>query len=187
MKKVLSMLMASLLLVGCAESAKVSNSVSNVENKSGINATSFESFEEFFNSDICEKMKDEGFEPHALDYNSEKFELLGIESDSHFYDVTLREKSTGSVIVCTITYNYLNESETLATEENMSTISVEKNGLEYEICLEETEDAIDGGYSLNYSPFTGYRLAINCVDNKAEKDEILSYFNEFTLAPDEET
>lgn len=190
MKKSIAILTASLFLVGCTESAKESNNVSYVGSDSGIHeeidaVTSFESFEDFFCSDICVKMKDEGFEPCELDFNSDKYELLGIESDSHFYDVTFKEKNSGEVIVCTVTYDYQHELETSVTEENTSTISAEKNGFEYEIIIEEPENSLDGGYALNYTPFSGYKLAINSVDNAAEMNDILSYFNEFTLVPDE--
>ena len=185
MKKFLCLLMTTFMLFGCAEITESSkaDSVKIAESHNEINGvSSFESFDEFFSSDICAKMKEEGFTPRALNYDSEKYELMGIESDSHFYDITLKDIKTNELIIYTVTYDYNhNTSQNVQAEGNVSTVSAEKNGESYDLRIEN-----QNGYSLSYDLNAGYKVTINRTDNNTTQDEILEYFDDFELVETQE-
>lgn len=194
MKKILCVMTITLMLSGCGSTGTISESLqesSEVEYIADYETmTSYTSLDEFKGSSFYRGLKEQGINTYTLDYDSERYTLSQISADATFYEYSLYDKVEKQGISCTISYEpamtdfnvlkstFYNDSNIITTAEN--------NGVVYDVCLKATPYVDYENYSLLYLPFENYRVSIH-AGNQTSADEILSYFNEFTLVPDDET
>ncbi|MBE6826091.1 MAG: hypothetical protein E7511_04310 [Ruminococcus sp.] len=150
--------------------------------------TQYGSFEGFLRSDFCKKMQQDGFTTYALSYDKERFVERGMMSDASFYTMGFNDKNNpeGRGVVCTITYNaYEKTAEELAGNKwdtsGDSIVTVEKDGVKYDVYVSKTILVDYDEYSIIYIPFEGYTLSIRASASTPE--EALAYIHEFDLVP----
>ena len=153
--------------------------------------TQYGSFEGFLRSDFCKKMQQDGFTTYALSYNKERFVDRGVTSDACFYMMGLEDRNNPDRwnVICTITYDsYVKTAEELAGNKwdtsGDSIVTVEKDGVNYDVYISKTPLVDYDEYSIAYIPFEGYTLDIHASASTPE--EALAYIHEFDLVPVEE-
>lgn len=194
MKKFIGLFSIVVILCGCGAQNKTevsdisSNDGSSVVFEDADTVCQYKNFEEFEKSVFCEEMKKNNYLPYKLKYDESKYELLGIESDAHFYEYTLKDKTTEKRIIYSIIYDrHIKDSEDLkpsTTYDNDSFAKVKNNGNEYDVYLCEMPFVDFESYSLNVAPEDGYMFTISCVD-AATKEDILAYFGEIEFIKSE--
>ena len=148
-------------------------------------------FKGFLRSDFYKKMQQDGFTTYALSYDKDRFVERGMSSDACFYTMGFDDKNKpdGWGVVCTITYNaYEKTAEELAGNKwdtsGDSIVTVEKDGVNYDVYISKTPLVDYDEYSIAYIPFEGYTLDIHASASTPE--EALAYIHEFDLVPVEE-
>lgn len=198
MKKLIYALTLTVMLCGCGNSESTSVSEKNmvsdavvVEGCSGEEdrRITYDSLDEFRGSTFYRTMKESGYTPYMLQYDEERYTFERMVSDAGFYIFCLKDSLTDKAVQCTITYDtYVTEmsqlQEIFPYEKNILT-TVERDGEVYDVYLVTSPYDEVENYSLSYLPYMGYEVSIR-VGNNSSADEILAYFNEFTLVPDEE-
>ncbi|MBQ7003520.1 MAG: hypothetical protein IJN57_06090 [Oscillospiraceae bacterium] len=162
------------------------NKIYDVELKT---STEYGSFEGFLRSDFCKKMRQDGFTVYALSYDEERFTGKGVTSDACFYKMGFRDALSEKGVICTITYNaYQKTAEELHKNKwdtsGDSIVTVEKDGVNYDVYVSKTILVDYDEYSIIYIPFEGYTLSIRASASTPE--EALAYIHEFDLVPVEE-
>lgn len=197
MKKLICALILTAMLCGCG-----STDVNSPDNSDSTQETteveyiaeyetmtSYTSLEEFKGSSFYSGLKEQGINTFTLDYDKERYTLSRIDADASFYEYNLYDNIEQQGISYTICYDPTMTGfsmlwSTFYNEKNIRT-TAENNGVVYEVCLNAIPYVDDEEYGLLYLPLANYRVSIY-AGNQTSADEILSYFNEFTLVPDEE-
>ncbi len=148
--------------------------------------TKYGSFEGFLRSDFCKKMQQDGFTVYALSYDEERFTGKGVTSDACFYMMGIRDALTEKGVICSITYNsYVKTAEELSRNawdtSGDSIVTVEKDGVNYDVYISKTPYVDYDEYSIAYIPFEGYILDIH--PRASTPEEALAYIHEFDLVP----
>ncbi|MBQ7013730.1 MAG: hypothetical protein IJN11_07445 [Oscillospiraceae bacterium] len=159
------------------------NKIYDVELKT---STEYGSFEGFLRSDLCKKMQQDGFTVYALSYDEERFTGKGVTADACFYMMGIRDALTEKGVICSITYNsYVKTAEELSRNawdtSGDSIVTVEKDGVNYDVYISKTPYVDYDEYSIAYIPFEGYILDIH--PRASTPEEALAYIHEFDLVP----
>ena len=198
MKKLICALTLTVMLCGCGNSESTSVSEKNmvsdavvVEGCSGDEdrRITYDSLDEFRGSTFYRTMKESGYTPYMLQYDEERYTFERIVSDAKFYEYYLLDNIAEKVVCYEIQYdsykvNVEQFGENAPTERNIKT-TAERDGQVYDVYLSTSAYTDEVNYYLNYLPFEHYEVSFS-VGNNSTADEILAYFNEFTLVPDEE-
>ncbi len=185
----------TLLLCGCGASAE--NGIESTTEKvwpeyyvEVYNGKDYGSESKFFSSDFVGQMRDEGYTPYRLSYDTERFEFYRIQSDATFYEYRLKDKANGNDVTCTVAYHveYLKHpSDAFAnadlTDQDVVT-TVEKDGASYEVYISKKPFVDYEAYNIVYLPFEGYKVSIYA--DASTPEEALAYIHEFDLVPVEE-
>lgn len=197
MKKLICALTLTVMLCGCgstdvnspdnSDSTQETTEVEYIDEYETM--TTYTSLEEFKGSSFYKGLKEQGINTYTLDYDQERYTLSRIDADASFYEYNLYDNTEQRGVNYTICYSPGTTSfgtlwSTFYNEKNIRT-TAENNGEVYEVCLNAIPYVDYEDYGLIYLPFEGYRVSIY-ADGQTSADEILAYFNEFTLVPDEE-
>ncbi|MBQ8296781.1 MAG: hypothetical protein IJX77_03260 [Ruminococcus sp.] len=210
MKKILCIIALQLLLCGCENTEKTFTS-ENVESAT-VTTTEispeetevfvdedtsiiYETLDAFKSSDFYNTMKSEGYPPYLLEFDEERYDLGKIISNTSSYDYILYDNEAEVNIVYSIMYDtYIEEMSDLQAafpySDNILT-TAECGGEIYDVYLITSPYNVD---SEKNSTFTDYDLAFLpdfryeaylTINGITTTDEILSYFDDFVLVPDE--
>lgn len=197
MKKLICALILTAMLCGCgnSESASISdeslvtenNVIQGCDGDEDISAT-YNTLRDFRVSTFYSNIIKSGCTPYVLEYDEERYTFEKIISNAGFYMFILNDNVTDKEIHCTITYDTyvknISQLQEIFPYENNILTTAERDGEVYDVYLITSQyDEIEN-YSLSYLPYAGYEVSISAGDDSTA-DEILSYFNEFTLVPDE--
>lgn len=210
MKKTLliSMIMSA-LLCGCGNAHKEPSTNSNNSSEASISETSnqqktevpddeevhidesdmefFESLDEFKKTEFYNKMKEEGFTPYLLEYDEERYSFCSIVTARNYYEYILYDELNEKNVYCAVHYDtYMKD----VSEFGVNAIAVdsiittaERNGKKYDVYISSSILTDERNYLICYLPFDKYKSIIS-ADGAETPDEILEYFDDFELVPD---
>ena len=210
MKKRIYVLALTMLLCGCGanrtdlkerETTALNPTIASVETTDTQETTAnyicevdlnrsveYGSFEGFLRSDFCKEMRENGYTPYAISYDEERYELKGVRSDPGFYVMGFRDKYNpdGKGVSCTILYNAPEKTASELSRNKWDTsgdsiVTVEKDGVNYDVYVSKAILVDYDEYSIVYIPFEGYTLSIRASASTPE--EALAYIHEFDLVP----
>lgn len=148
------------------------------------NQINYSSVDAFLDSDFYLYITEEGYPPYLLEWDETKYEFSKMWSDSGFYTYVLREIETNKSIMYQITVDYyIEDFETLYEKSRNGTeiiTTAEMGGKTYDIMLKTSSYDSIQNYHLTYLPEKRYRASLS-VGTETTQEEILEYFNDFTL------
>ncbi len=144
---------------------------------------------EFFSSDFCKWLQDEGFTPYVLEYDKERFEFWEISSDANFYKYVFLDKATNRNVVCnidfftnsdvTVDYFFTNKSDHEKAEDVITTFV--KDGKTYDVYASKSYYAAGSKFSALYLPFENSSFYVSAEASTSE--EAINYLQCFDLVP----
>ncbi len=199
MKKYLSIVMFCVLLTGCGAAEEtlvkkemnMQSAASDSEQDKIVCALPettiyYDSEAAFLASDFCAEMQQKGYTPYLLSYDEERYEFCQMWSDASFYVYSLIDKTEDEGVTYTISYETY---ERTATELNQnkadksgdSIVTVEKDGMSYDVYISKSPYIDYDRYSIQYLPFMEYKVSIHAGATTPEA--ALAYIHEFDLVP----
>lgn len=147
----------------------------------------FESLDEFKKTEFYNKMKEEGFTPYLLEYDEERYTFCSIVTARNYYEYILYDELNKKNVYCAVHYDTYKTSVDQfganAISVDSMTTTAERNGKKYDVYISSSTLTDERDYLLCYLPFDKYESIIST--NHAETpDEILEYFDDFELVPD---
>lgn len=208
-KRMLITLIITVMLCGCGNASNTTSSSENSKESQAVSTTaeidcvwvddtvSYQSYDELKSaySVITPMLSDTGTEtneyvPLRLVYDEERFQLGHIIANRSGYEYILLDKESNKNVTVSICNNTdMKEiSEVRALFGNAKSIvsTAESGGNTYDVLITTSPYKSTENYSITFLPEEGHYASIH-VGTDTTADEILSYFNEFTLVPDEET
>ncbi len=145
--------------------------------------------EEFFASEFCQNMKDEGYTLYMPDYDEARFTLEAIASTASVHELEFTDTETDSSVIISINHNaHQEEVSDFAVNKVVIdgdiTTTAEKDGTTYDVYIHKDPYIETDRYSLSYIPFPGYSVYI--LSDRATPEEALEDFQAFTLITQEE-
>ena len=204
MKKLLFIFTITAMLCGCgdvkesAESSEVSLYEAVTEEENEVSDENvyidedrtifYDTLDEFRSSEFYSAMKSEGVTPYVLSYDEERYSMGMITSDPGVYKYVLYDNLEQQDVRYSVSFTSniadMNElQETFSYAKNILT-TAENNGITYEVYLTTPPYQEEECYGLIYLPFENCKASIH-TGNDTTTDEILSYFDDFVLVPDE--
>ena len=203
-KTLLFAIILSAVLFGCGkdcnESSTNTNNSSETSNQQETEASDveevhidesdmeyFENLDEFKRSDFYANLVSSGITPYLLQYDEERYELQMIYAEHEFYTFMFNDNVSDHYVRYTIdcdTYmKDVSEFGVNAIAVDSIITTAERNGKKYDVYVRSSTLTDERNYSLSYLPFDRYGASIS-IGNAQTPDEILEYFDDFELVPD---
>ncbi len=148
----------------------------------------YKSEDEFFSSEFCQTMKEDGFTPLKLSYDTEQYDFFNIRSDAKFYNYNLNDSETGEPLSITITYDTyrtdvseFGDNVRIPMETTITAVS--KNDVDQEVYIYKKPYQDETEYTLCCIPMEGYELTIS--SGCSTIDEVTALFQQLDLVPAE--
>lgn len=150
------------------------------------NTTFYTSEEEFFSSEFCQTMRDSGFVPYRLSYDTEQYQFFNIRSDAKFYNYNLNDRETGERLSVTITYDTYRKNvsefgDNVRIPMETTITTAVKDDVEYDVYVYRDPYGTEPEYSLRCLPIEDYEFTIS--SKCATEEEIIALFQQLDLVP----